>query len=280
MTDSVCGINSLADRRYYHFVVVKGGGLTLPAYWRRLDEIGRVERPRVQVPVDSQRFVLEHRKLRYEVAFARGSTAEYLSQRGDGRAPFLYDLFAARMDFQGESYLLFGFPFNLLALDVIASLEGKGFFKNAEYQNVNLTKWLASKNRPFKKYEGLGSNVVNVQFLVMDDTSLTKVRLGGQDPFGAEIYEEFLKPRFEGGSLVPNLCVLACDREVDLKVSLGKVLHSRLHIDQPGNFKFYMHTGCANATLLPYAIGQIHTAKCLKNASSNPLKKVEQDESE
>jgi hypothetical protein len=214
------------------------------------------------------------------LAFARGYTAEYLSQRGEGRAPFFYDLFAARADLQGESYFLFGYPFSLLALGVTESLNGSGFFKNAEYQSVNLPKWLSSKNRPFKKFDGLGSNVVTVQFVVMDDTSLTAVRLGGHDPFRAEIYEEFLKQRFEGGSLVPDLCVLACDRQVDLKVPIGKELRSRLHIDKHGNFKFYMHAGCANLTLLPYAIGQIRAAGCLKEAPVNPLRKIGQDESE
>lgn len=280
MTDSAFGINSLADTRYYHFVVVKGGSLTLSAYWRRLDEIGKIERPRVEVPVESQRFTMEHRKLRYEVPFARGAAAEYLSQRGEGRAPFLYDLFAVRMDFQGEPYFLFGYPFRLLALEMIESLDSSGFFKNAEYQNVNLTKWLGSRNRPFKKFEGLSSNVVGVQFVVTDDASLTAVRLGGHDPFKAEIYQDFLKQRFEGGSLVPDLCVLACERESDLKISIGKVLHSRLHIDKPGNFKFYMHKGCANAMLLPYAIGQIRAAGSLKNALVNPLRKAERDEGE
>lgn len=288
MTGSAHGINSIADRRYYHFIVIKGGSLTLPAYWRKLDEEGKVERPRIQVPVESRRFTLEHRKLRYKKTYARGNTAVYLSDRGLGEAPFHYDLFAARIDLGREAYLLLGFPFAALALDIVESLDGDGFFRNAEFQSVDLIKWLSSENRPFKRFEGLSTSAVGVRFTVMDDTSLTAVRLGGHNPFEADIYKDFIREKFEGKSLprnpwAPDQCVLACDREVEMKTDAvsepgGRELHSRLHVNKAGNFKFYMHTGCVNATLLPYAIGQIRAAECFKRASGNPLKKIEQDE--
>ncbi len=285
MTDSAFGINSIADRRYYHFVAVKGSGLTLPAYWRRLGEIGMIERPRIPVPVGSSCFTLEHRKFRHGTGYARSETARYLSDEGEGFAPFHYDLFAARMDLEMETYLLLGYPFALLAREIVVYLEGSGFLKKAEFQNVDLRKWLGSKNRPFREFEGLSSSVVGVEFVVIDDASLTKVRLGGHDPFEAEIYTGFLKDRFEGGVMLPDQCVLACEREVELQADagpapVGRILRSRLHLDRPGNFKFYMHMGCANATLLPYAIGQIHAAACLKKAPGNPLKRIEKDESE
>ena len=280
MTDRTFGINGIADQRYYHFVAVKDSGLTLSAYWRKVAEIGGIERPRVQVPVQAPHFNLEHRKLLYEVPFARGATAESLSQQGKGAPPFLYDLFAATMESQGESYLLLGYPFSMLALTIVNSLEDRGFSKNAEYQKVNLTKWLSAKNRPFKAFEGLSSNVVSVQFVVTGDDSLTAVRLGGPDPFAAEIYREFLKPKFDHGSLVPDLCALACDRQSEIGMSMTKTLHSRLHVDKYGNFKFYMHAGCTNATLLPYAIGQIAAAKCLIGALKNPILKIEKEEDE
>jgi hypothetical protein len=280
MTDSAFGINSIADKRYYHFVLVKSSGLTLSAYWRKLSEIGEVERPHVRTPVESQLFSLEHRKLRLEVPFARGATSEYLSERGNGRPPFFYDLFAGKMEFKGESYLLLGYPFSSLALMIVGSLEEHGFSKDAEYQNVNLPKWLSAKNRPFKRFEGLNSNVVSVQFVVTGDESLTGVRLGGPDPFSAEIYKEYLQPKFEGGSLVPDLCVLASDRQADERMPMEKMLYSRLHIDKYGNFKFYMHAGCSNVTLLPYVVGQIRVAGCLGAVSKNPIEKAAQGEGE
>lgn len=289
MTNMTHGINSIADRRYYHFVAVAGGGLTLPTYWRKLEEKGRVEQPRVQVPVESSSFTLEHRKFRYKRAHARGDTADYLSDRGRGGAPFHYDLFAANFAFDRDTYLFFGYPFASLALDLVGFLVGDGFFKNAEFQNVDLRKWLSSKNRPFKRFDGLSSSAVGVRFVVGDDKSLTAVRLGGHNPFEAAIYKDFIGEMFEGESSaqnpwIPDQCVLACEREAELKNGAtglgGRVLHSRLHIDKAGNFKFYMHSGCVNATLLPYAIGQIRAAGCLRKASGNPLLKADREESE
>jgi hypothetical protein len=149
---------------------------------------------------------------------------------------------------------------------------------------------LSAKNRPFRDFEGLISKVVDVRFVVMGDNSLTAVRLGGHDPFEAELYQDFIREKFESRSpvrkgWVPDQCVMAGLRVPELKAdsapgSTGRALHSRLHIDKHGNFKFYMHSGCVNATLLPYAIGQIRAAGCLEKVSDNPLKKIEQDESE
>ena len=136
---------------------------------------------------------------------------------------------------------------------------------------------------PLKLFDGLSSSVVGVQFVVTDDKSLTAVRLGGDDPFQAQIYESFLKKKFEQGLWVPDQCVLACERKADttqdgsLK-SPGGLLRSRLHIDRSGNFKFYMHAGCGNVTLMPYAIAQIGAVGCLRRVSGNPLRRIEQDE--
>ena len=43
-------------------------------------------------------------------------------------------------------------------------------------------------------------------------------------------------------------------------------------MDKSGNFKFYMHAGCANVTLMPYAIAQIRSVGCLKQVFGNPLR--------
>jgi hypothetical protein len=284
MSERAYGINSVADQRYYHFVIVRARGLALAAYWRSLGDLGKVERPHVALPLRGLRFTLEHRKFSSERAYARGATAQILSENGKGRAPFLYDLFAARIQSERDVYLLFGFPFAALALDAVDSLIGNGFLKNAEFQGVDLSELLGEKNRPLKRSEGLISKVVGVQFVVTDDKSLTAVRLGGDDPFRAQIYESFLKHKFEQGLWVPDQCVLACEREShtiqkDAATPLGRILRSRLHMDKSGNFKFYMHVGCTNVTLMPYSILQIRGVDCLKQVFGNPLKRTVQDES-
>jgi hypothetical protein len=105
MPEDGYGINSVADRRYYHFVAVNGGGVGLGPFWRKLGEMGEIERPEIAVPVESPAFKLEHRKLRLKKPYARGEAAITLSEHGNGRPPFLYDLFAARIDFKDNPCL-------------------------------------------------------------------------------------------------------------------------------------------------------------------------------
>jgi hypothetical protein len=283
MPERACGINSVADQRYYHFVVVRRPGVSLSAYWKSLANVGEIARPKVAVPVGGSRFTLEHRKLSSERTYARGASAQLLSDHGKGRPPFFYDLFAGRIDYRQDAYLILGFPFAALALDAVDYLKGNGFLRNAEFQGVDLSELMSERNRPLKRTEGLISKVVGVQFVVTDDKSLTAVRLGGDDPFHAQIYLSFLKPKFEQGLWVPDQCVLACERETpatqrQTSMSLDKILRSRLHVDKSGNFKFYMHVDCTNVTLMPYSILQILAADCLKQVFGNPLRRAEQDE--
>ncbi len=284
MPERICGANTVADKRYYHFVALTGRGMSLATYWRRLAMMGEVERPKVAVPVESSRFVLEHRKLRLGRAYARGAVTQTLSEQGNGRPPFLYDLFAAGIEFGDDFYLILGFPFAALAFETVDHLSDQGFLKNVVFQGADLSELLSEKNRPLQRVDGLKSSVVGVQFVVTDDKSLTALRLGGDDPFQAEIYKLFLREKFEKKKLwVPDQCVLACEREVEatqwgrLK-PLGPILRSRLHIDKSGHFKFYMHAGCTNVTLMPYAIAQIYATACLKGVTGNPLRRSDQDD--
>ena len=205
-----------------------------------------------------------------------------LSEEGRGRPPFLYDLFACLVGFGKDTYLVFGFPFAALAVEVIDYLFDRGFLKNTEFQGVDLGRLLSEDRRPLPTYEGLGSSVVGVQFVVTDDKSLTAVRLGGHDPFHAQIYELFLRKKFEERLWLPDQCVLACERQVERKedekaISPGLAIRSRLHIDKFGNYKFYMHSSCSNAALMPYAIAQIRAAGCLQKVQGNPLRRIEQE---
>jgi hypothetical protein len=281
MSERTCGINSLADRRYYHFVVVKTHGLGLAAYWRRLQAFGEISRPTSAVSGGTSEFRLEHRKFLSHKPYARGATAEVLSERGNGRPPFYYDLFAAKIEFREGAYLVMGFPFASLALDLVDHLIADGVLRDIEFQGVDLGKLLSEKNRPLQHFEGLTSKVVGVQFVVTDDKSLTAVRLGGNDPFHAQIYESFLKRKFEEGLWMPDQCVLACERGSKSPGSENSEragLRSRLRIDKSGNFKFYAHVGCVNVILILYAISQIRAVACLKQVLGNPLRRIDQEE--
>jgi hypothetical protein len=277
------GLRSLADRRYYHFIVMTARHVSLNSYWRKVGGLGKVERPRLSVSFGTSSFAIEHRKIQLDKPYARGETARSLSERGGGRAPFWYDLFAASVELGRDRYIALGFPFASLAFDIISYLDGVGYTKNEAYQGVNLRELMSESKRRLQGPGGLRSVFVGMQFVVMDDKSLTAVRLGGDDPFHADIYERYLKQKFESGLWVPDQCVLACEREDEpgkheKSLLLMKSVRSRLHIDRSGNFKFYAHAGCRNLTLMPEAIAQINDAACLKQVFGNPLAKTEQEE--
>ena len=281
MVESMTGISGLADKRYYHFVLARTEAVGLDACWRKLRALGDVIRPKAAVPPGAPGFALEHRKLRSERAYARGEAAITLSEKGNGGPPFLYDLFAAKINLRSEGYVLIGFPFLSLAREAVDCLLRENFIQTKDFQAVDIGELLRERNRPYKRFEGLSSRVVGIQFVVRDDKSLTGVRLGGDYPFQAQIYERFLKEKFEAGTWGVDLCVLACEREADAKkdgAQPGNILHSRLHIDKWGNFKFYVHTGCNNVLLLPYAIGQIRAVLPFRQALGNPLLRASYEE--
>jgi hypothetical protein len=272
-------VGRVGDRRYYHFVAMRAKSPSLSAYWNRMKEFGDLRRQELSIPLESSHFAIEHRKLVLDKGYARGAVAQVLSERGNGRPPFVYDLFAARLTFNGNLFLMMGFPFVNLAIEAVSFVAEAPSFKSAEFQGVDLSELLSEKNRPIRNFEGLSSRVVGVQFVVTDDKSLTAVRLGGDDPFHAQIYRAFLKKKFDDGVWVPDHCVLACEHPGaiaarDGQKMLGATLRSRLHVDRAGNFKFYVHAGCANVALMPFAIGQLNSLSCLIPVGGNPLRKL------
>jgi hypothetical protein len=133
-----------------------------------------------------------------------------------------------------------------------------------------------------RRYEALNTHVVGVQFSVTDDKYLTNVRLGGDDPLAAEIYTDFLRERLVRRFVLPDRCALACERQW-AEQNMGQphgLLRSRVHFDNNGNFKVYAQAGCANLIVLAYALGQLQSAGLLKDASGNPLVRLQQDSEE
>ena len=274
----------VADQRYYHFVVLREiHNFTLKSYWRSVGDVSLTARS--EDGTDDQ-YHIQHRKLRSSMSFARGAVAERLSEKGEGRPPYLYDLFAAKFSVQTDTYLLFGFPFIGLASLLISGLISEGrLLHHGELVGVdvqNLVLEMESGKQP--RFEKLQAHIVGVQFSVVEDKSLSAVRLGGDDPLGAAIYRKYLRERRDKGECMPNRCVLACEREwgdnshKSEKNPIPRAYRSRVHVDGHGNFKFYAHTGCSNVGLMPYVIGQLRAMACLRKVTTNPLLHQREDE--
>ncbi len=277
MSERHFGLNGLADQRYYHFIAMRTDSeASLSTHWRKFADTQRAPKP---VEFSSAVCEVQHRKLRSRTSYARGAVAQLLSEKGDGLPPFFYDVFLARLIAKGESYILFGFPFAGLALELsggIAAREsasGRGEFQGALVPRLLTT---LEKSNP-RRFDELTTRVVGVQFKVEDDKSLSAVRLGGDDPLGAGIYREYIKERIDRGEVLPDTCVLACEREWASTLDRPgetQSFRSRIHVDAYGNFKFYAQVGLANLRLLPYAIGQLKLWGALRPVAGNPLRRL------
>ncbi len=277
------GLNSIADQRYYHFVVLRDRErFSLATFWRG---VGDVLEPIHSAAFSEQKCIVQHRKLRSAKSFARGAVAGTLSEKGQGRPPYLYDLFAAKVDLRDEVYFLLGFPFAGLALEIIEELiTNQRLLKSVELIAVDVPKLVGIMEKgQAGRFAGLKTHIVGLQFVVTDDKSLTAVRLGGDDPLSAEVYVQFLRPKVENGVVRPEHCVLACEREwreSEESAEDRRTFRSRLRVDEYGNFRFYAHLGCTNIRLVPYAIGQLRTVGCLRKVPANPLLRIGREDLE
>jgi hypothetical protein len=280
MADSDSGLHSIADQRYYHFILLRdSGAFSLRAYWTRVGDIMQPGRTASSV---GEKLAVQHRKLRSNMAFARGVVSNTLSETGTGRAPYYYDLFAAQVELRDATYFLLGFPFVGLAMDTIGTLLASDkLMTSGDFVGVDVPKLVhVMEKERASAFDGLSSHIVGLQFVVTDDKSLTAVRLGGDDPLSAEIYLNFLRRRVASGFVRPDLCVLACEREEgrDEGDTQGRSYRARLRIDGYGNFRFYAHLDCANVRLIPYAIGQLRSIGCLRRMNMNPLLRARREE--
>ena len=278
MADNEYGINSLADQRYYNFVMVKDTrGFSLARYWRN---VGEIARPGRVIDCISSLGKMEHRKLISDRGLARGNVAGELSELGKGRPPYWYDLVAFEMEIDASPYFLLGFPFVGLAWDIVKDLLARKILQVEAFQRTNVSRLLRIMDTDeHNAFEQLAGRMVAVHFIVTDDTSVTNVRLGGDQPLKGQIYTTFLKDRVKKGFVSAAECVLACEREAPQKrkEEPPRLLRSRLHLDKHGNFKFYAHAGCTNLALLPEAISELHSLNCMDNATANPLDRVGSD---
>jgi hypothetical protein len=279
MTATVYGRNAIADQRYYHFATLRTErAQPLSKVWRAIGNTIVPDRP---TSWKHHGIAIEHRKVRSDLGFARGELLERLSERGNGRKPFLYDLFAARMEIGRDSYVLVGFPFVGLARAASTSSLGWGPRTTiGEFLAVDVQKLVNTmESRLTRRFEDLQSRVVGLEFAVTGDKSLTMIRLGGEQPLSAAIYREYLKPKSKAHRA--HSCILGCEREWQEESGAGGVLlRSRVHLEVNGYIKAHAQRDCVNLRVVPYAIGQLASLDCLRPAEHNPFARVHESEAE
>lgn len=260
------------DQRYYHFVALRETRpIELSDYWRMLGEA----LPCSALPGRHQ---MEHRKFRLHGEFGRRVSSAQV-QDGGPEVPLVYDLLACRATLPQWNCLLLGFPYSSLGEQLVDQLlERAGLLEYGRFLRTDVPKLISEmEGVRSDEYYGLETKIVGVQVVVKNDTSLTAIRLGGQNPLGAEIYNSFLKDRIGDGSFEPNRCVLASRREADENDTIfvegrRRTIQSRTHVDTHGNFRVYAQIGGGNLTMLPLILERLQKLECLRDGKMNPLK--------
>lgn len=278
MQSSTCGVNSIADQRYFHFLTfLEEQPFRLSTYFR-----GEVFTPGRSVSYRDSFCFVEHHKLCSSERYARGEVADSLSEKGHGRPPYFYDVLTARSTVGGTPYVLLGFPFVSLARQVTARMfDRTRRFRPGTLQRADVARLFAELEAGARVFEGLHTSIVGVSFKVADEICLTTVRISGDQPLKAEVYENYLKPKIGPGLISPNECTVACYRSWSGSTAEDGAIdesRSRVRVDAFGNMRFYVHVNCNNLRLISYLFRQLAEFSCLRTASQNPLDHVEQDE--
>lgn len=265
---------AIADQRYYHFVGLRTASAVaeLDDYWRLL-EWTRV--PREPVTFHGDQVTLEHRKVASTRLYARGALAEQAVGMRNRQGKYEYDQFGALVRTEGgATFLAIGFPYVGLATEIgLERLGAHGESPLGKFVAIDIPKLVGALERGMPRIASPDVHAVGLRVSVRDDKSLTAVRLGGDQPLEAALYREYLRPRIAQGALVPDQCVLSCER-----VGGARTLRSRIHLDRHGNLRFYAHVACANLELIGTVFDYLDKAGCLSDAVRNPLLRMEADQ--
>jgi hypothetical protein len=273
--------NMELDQHYYHFVVLSNARkFSLTDYWKHLGKAKPTGNPKISYP----NFEIEHRVLKRNIPYAGGEILKRISADKKGKKPYSYDTFALTVKTKKSEYVVLAFPFTALARQSvetqIAELRAK---KGVDFQKADITSLIK------QGHTGMGggafrAGIVGLQVICREDTHLSSVTLGGDNPLKSTLYKKFLmKPTEEGNKFSLDYCVLACELQwtddiYGKGVGRTRTLRSRVRMDIFGNFKFYVHKGGENIIIIPYLLQTLDIMKCLDKVSIDPLLRLPKKE--
>jgi hypothetical protein len=273
------------DKRYFHFVVIEAEAPVGVTRLRRA--FGPALGHSSGFDASSDAWSMVHFKVRSERPHARGTVLESISERSGSRPPYLYDVVAFEIQARKRNLVAFGFPFIGFAREMSDRVLGRGPTSQfGTAARVDVERWLnrfqSSEGRPDRP---LTLSVVGLDITILDDTALAAVKLGGEDPLSARLYQDYLlgtKKRAGGKqvSFLHSSCVLACESiwRGRGESPENRILRGRLHVGAKGDFKFYVQANYSNLPLLPEALLRLERDGCLEDAESNPLFRVEEEQ--
>jgi hypothetical protein len=221
--------NSPAEQRYYYCVALRGYGVFGNRRVRALLELSPdpVILPEVNASTDFFSWISSE-------AFGTGEMRNaFRISLPDAPEQYRYDCFSTEFRINGREFVVLGFPFVALGRQLIEKMVVAGLLREAAFVRVNVAKVISAVR------SGDVSATLRIAKLVarVEDDAVRRLSLGGRDAIHSEIYGALLS-RFGEATFGARSCIVAFrggDRE-----------RASVHMDNYGNFRFWMRAGCKN----------------------------------
>lgn len=253
------------SKRYFHMVAFKfSSKFSLKSYWK---DCNSGISTNSFLNFDNQDVRIEHSRITSNVQYYFGEN-DY-SESGTNTAPFNYDLIA--IELKKHNIFIFGFPFKLLAKDIIRKLvEDKKYKTKGAFLKPSLDKLVKDTNS-----QDFGDDWANFYFsslsmIITGDTNITSIDFEGDKPLESLLYKKHFRKMIEEDLSKIERGVIKCETETALPDNIPKT-RANIHLDHYGNFRMYVHGTAKNLFTVPFLFKILNEYKCLQTTLTNPL---------
>jgi hypothetical protein len=252
-------------KRYFHMVAFKfDSKFNLRNYWRdcsfEMDGNSTVVH-------DSGKIRLEKHSIISDIQYYFGET-DY-SLNGENEAPYRYDLIAVEL--KEYNIFIFGYPFKLLAKDIIKRLiEDKRYKAKGSFLKPNLDQLIKLTNSQDFGNEDATCYFSSLSMILTGDTKISSIDLEGDKPLESSLYRRNFKKMIDEDFSKVEKGIIKCEIETELPDGIPKT-RSNIHLDHYGNFKMYVHGTGKNVYTVPFLLTILSDFDCLQATLTNPL---------
>ena len=261
-------VSLLFPRRYFHLVALRiDSQYSIREFWNDCEiSVKRKE----ACALENSEFIVSQNTITSDIRFY--NTEDDFSINQNGEPPFHYDIFAILL--KQSNLLIVGFPFRLLAKSTIANLiSHKSLLKKGNFVKANLNNLI--KVNPFTDFfeENFTSYFSSLDLTLTGDTNITSVNLDGDKPLESTLYKSVFLKLINEDECKLERCTLKCETTPNNSNNIIKS-KANIHVDQFGNYKFYIHGSGKNIITIPYIFTMLNKYECLESTLINPINRL------
>lgn len=190
-----------------------------------------------------------------------------VKRRSNGTGLYHYDFFAAHLKLGRRSIVVLAFPFVRLGQVVLQEMVKNGLLKDASFIRTSAQ----SVVNELLSGKSLGGRIRIAKLVTrVEDDAVRRLVLGGQDAIHSRIYRLLLR-EFGKATFGARHCIIA----LQTKDGSGTL---SAHIDNFGNYRFWLQTGLKNVPTLPELFQYLDESGALEISTSIPYERMELDE--